>query len=103
MSTMPTHEEAMRFMRAALVDQQIDLSGPWAGWRVRGRDLVAPHGQRIPARRLEGLLWREEMELRRAGFASRKKAEIAGRNTQLVKVVVVQLGDYLDGRKVAAA
>jgi hypothetical protein len=52
---------------------------------------------------LEGLLWREEMELRRAGFASRKKAESGKRRSQLVKVVVVQLGDYLDGRKIAAA
>jgi hypothetical protein len=103
MSAMPTPEEAMRFMRAAVVDQQIDLSGPWEGWRIRGRDLVAPHGQRIPARRLEGLLWREEMELRRAGFASRKKAESERRNSQLVKVVVVPLSDYLEGRKIAAA
>jgi hypothetical protein len=100
---MPSAEEAMRFMFAAVVHQQIDLSGPWEGWRVRGRDLVAPDGQRIPARRLEGLLWREAMELRRAGFASRKKAETARRNSQMVKVVVVQLGDYLDGRKIAAA
>lgn len=100
---MPSQEEALRFMFTALVHHQVDLSGPWEGWRVRGRDLVAPHGQRIPVRRLEGLLWREEMELRKAGFASRKKAENAQRKSQLVKVVVVQLGDYLDGRKIAAA
>lgn len=101
--TMPTPEEALRFMLAALVHQQIDLTGPWQGWRVRGRELVAPHGQRIPVRRLQGLLWREEMELRSAGFASRKKAESARRNAQLVKVVVVHLGDYLDGCAIAAA
>ncbi|MBE0315027.1 NAD(P)H-dependent oxidoreductase [Xanthomonas citri pv. punicae] len=31
--------------------------GPWAGWRLAGRDLVAPTGERIPERRLRGLLW----------------------------------------------
>ena len=103
MSTMPNFEEAVRFMVAAKVHQQIDLAGPWEGWRLRGRDLVAPHGQRIPARRLEGLLWRDEMELRRAGFASRKKAESGRHKSQLVKIVVVQLGDYLEGCKNAAA
>ena len=42
-------------------------------------------------RRLEGLLWREEMELRLAGFASRRNAEKERPKRQLVKVIVVEL------------
>lgn len=46
--------------------------------------------------RLRGLMWRDRMELRRAGFASRRKAEEARTvsNRQLVKVVVIDLGEY---------
>ena len=99
----PTLEQAMFFMHDAQVHHRVDLSGPWEGWRVRGRDLVSPDRQRITPERLQGLLWRDAMELRLAGFASRRRAEADKRNAQRVKVVVVQLGDYLDGQKVSAA
>jgi hypothetical protein len=36
-----------------------ELHGPWAGWRMAGRDLVSPDGDRISARRLAGILWAE--------------------------------------------
>jgi hypothetical protein len=95
----------MDFMYMAVVHQQIDLAGPWEGWRIRGRDLVSPgpEFQRISPTRLAGLLWRDAMELRLAGFASRKKAESERRNAQLVKVVVVQLSEYRADRITAAA
>lgn len=39
------------------------LYGPWAGWRLAGRELVSPGRSkaalRIPPVRLLGLLWRE--------------------------------------------
>lgn len=65
------------------------LYGPWAGYRFAGADLVAPDGQRINERRMQGILWRDSMELRRAGFASRKRAQ-----RHPVKVVVIDLQDY---------
>lgn len=99
----PTADDAMRFMADAVLYQRVDLTGPWQGWRVRGRDLVAPDGQRVSTQRLEGLLWRDAMELRLAGYTSRKKAEGERRKAQPVKVVVVQLGEYLEGRAAAAA
>jgi hypothetical protein len=51
---------------AAQVHNHVDLTGPWAGWRLRGRDLVTPDGQRISPQRLAGLLWRDESEQRLA-------------------------------------
>jgi hypothetical protein len=69
----------------------IDFTEDWYGWRLRGRHLVSPDGQRITRRRLEGLLWRDEKELRLAGFASRRKAEAERPRRQLVKVIVVEL------------
>lgn len=75
----------------------IDLIGDWYGWRVRGRFLISPDGQRIPRERLVGLLFRDANELRLAGFVSRRKAEANARAKSRgfkVKVVVVDLGDY---------
>ncbi len=73
-----------------IVHNHTPLYGPLSGYRFAGRDLVAPDGQRLSVTRLEGLLWRDAMELRRAGFASRKAA---GRQ-QSVKVATVNLQDY---------
>ena len=41
-----------------------------------------------------GLAWRDEMELRRAGFASRRRAEKAVRHGAKVKVIIVDLADW---------
>lgn len=75
------------------------LTGPFAGWSVRGNYLVSPDGDRMTPERIAGLAWRDQMELRVAGFASRRKAEAgiqkAGQR-QMVKVVVVDLGDFRD-------
>ena len=40
------------------------LFGPWAGWRMAGRELVSPDGDRITVRRLDGLLWAERSRRR---------------------------------------
>lgn len=90
-SDFPTPGEAMQYMVDAQLNGRIDLVGKWNGWRLRDRDLVSPSGQRISPQRLEGLLWRDAMELRLAGFASRRQAEAA---KQVVRVVVVRLQDY---------
>lgn len=72
----------------------------WAGWRwtASGRYLVSPDGDHITAERLRGLAWRDAMELRLAGYASRRKAEVAKRAQQYggaqVKVIVVELSDW---------
>jgi hypothetical protein len=77
----------------------------WNGWRLRGRLLFAPDGSTITPERLRGMLWRDEMELRRAGFASRRKAEKGTRGRQYgpkVKVVIVDLADVrVDGEGAA--
>lgn len=71
----------------------------WAGWRWTdsGRYLVSPDGDHLSAKRLRGLAWRDAMELRRAGYASRRKAEAGKRSSQYgpkVKVIVVPLDDW---------
>ena len=35
------------------------LHGPWAGWRMAGRFLVAPDKDRITPEWLRGIMWRE--------------------------------------------
>jgi len=72
----------------------VDLTGDWYGWRLRGRHFVSPDGQRITQERLHGLLWRDAMELRRAGYASRRKAETGSTRRQIVKVIVVDLAHF---------
>lgn len=62
-SSCPNHcaqAHADRILR-----NQVELHGPWAGWRLAGRDLVSPEGLRLPERRLRGLVWRAEAEERR--------------------------------------
>lgn len=70
----------------------------WNGfyWTEGGRFLVGPDGDQMTAERLKGLMWRDAMELRRAGHASRKAAEKNRANRQKVKVIVVDLGDFRD-------
>lgn len=72
-----------------------DVPQPWDGWSfsASGRHFVSPDRQKITPERLAGLLWRDAMELRRAGLKSRREAEkrvLQGR----VKVVVVNLADW---------
>lgn len=69
----------------------------WSGWQIRGNYLVTPTGEKIHKRRVEGMAFREHLELRRAGFASRRAAEAGKSGRQYgprVKVVIVDLQDY---------
>ncbi len=74
------------------------LHGPWAGWRLAGRDLVSPDGQRISPTRISGLMLRQELEARR----DRARARAAARAPHLVKVIVVDLATYRAGGVAAA-
>lgn len=75
-----------------VIDNHTDLHGDWKGWRLAGRDLVAPSGERIPERRLRGLLWRADATDLRDATRARNTRRKAGQ--QLVKVVVVNLGEW---------
>ena len=44
------------------VHGRADLGGPWLGWRVAGRYLIAPDRTRISREELEYLLLRAEMQ-----------------------------------------
>jgi len=75
----------------------LDFEDEWYGWRLRGRHLVSDDGQRMTIERLRGLMWRDKMELRLAGYASRRKAEEAARSRGCgpkVKVLVIDLDEY---------
>lgn len=79
----------------AIVAIQTDVPEPWSGWHfsASGRHLISPERHRITPERLQGILWRDSMELRRAGLRSRREAE--KRVSQgCVKVVVVELADW---------
>lgn len=56
MSEMPSYEQALAYMTDAVLYQNIDLTGPWKGWKLRGQHLVSPDKERIPVRELVGLL-----------------------------------------------
>lgn len=77
-----------------------DLGGPWAGWRLAGRDLVTPDGLRIPPERVRGLAWRQDSEAR---LERARAANEARRNDgQMVRVVVVTLAEFRAMRTGAA-
>ncbi|MGJ4801771.1 DUF3653 domain-containing protein [Luteimonas sp. SDU82] len=79
---------------AALHDRTVynrqHLGGPWSGWRMAGRELVSPDGDRISPERMRGLLWRQQAEERRdAARAAREK-----RVSRMVTVVRIDQGDW---------
>lgn len=41
-----------------------DLTGPWHGWRVRGRWLISPNGKRIAPHLLDRWLYRHQAMFR---------------------------------------
>lgn len=66
------------------------LHGHWQGWRIAGRELVAPDGSRLPVQRVLGLAWRQDAEQRLA-TARERNAKSA---QQPVRVVVVTLAEF---------
>lgn len=51
------------------------LFGPWEGWRLAGRYLVGPAGNRITPERLRGILWAEQHRIRKENAASDPKRD----------------------------
>lgn len=76
-----------------IVHNKTALHGPWRGWRLAGRELVAPDGERFTTERLRGLAFRLEAE-QRLERARARNARREQRHRELVKVVVVDLGDW---------
>ena len=75
----------------------MDFDDEWRGWKLRGNYLISPCGDRMTPGRVAGLAWRDSLELRRAGFASRRKAEAGKRGQQYgpkIKVVIIELAEY---------
>lgn len=56
----------------------VDLSADWAGWRLRGRWLISPEGDRVNPLRLRGMLFREANDQRRHKAGSRNGQQSAG-------------------------
>lgn len=68
---------------AARYEWHIYGNGPlygrwWSGWRIAGRELVSPDGQRVSPERLRGLLFRQDAELRivKARAASKPSCKV---------------------------
>lgn len=74
------------------------LQGHWKGWRVAGRDLVAPDGTRLPVQRVLGLAWKQDMEARRDAARAKREAHLS----QPVRVVVVTLREF-QAQRIGAA
>lgn len=58
---MHCHAESPAQHYARVVENTTALFGPWAGWRMAGRFLVAPgKAGRITPERMAGILWAEQ-------------------------------------------
>ena len=73
------------------------LYGHWTGWRMAGRVLVSPDGDRISPERLRGILWRESLGARH-GKGKQTRHSMDNRNGHPACVV-----DIAIARHVAAA
>lgn len=78
-----------------IIEIRTDVPSAWSGWSfsANGKHLVSPDRDRITPERLAGILWRDTMELRRAGLRSRREAEKKIRRGP-VKVVIVDIADW---------
>ncbi|MCD9030365.1 phage protein [Luteimonas sp. Y-2-2-4F] len=76
-----------------VVHNRCSLHGPWTGWRMAGRDLVSPHGDRFSPERLEGLAWRMQAEARRDAARARNETRRAGQHG-MVTVLRVRQCDW---------
>ncbi|MDR2872071.1 MAG: phage protein [Xanthomonadaceae bacterium] len=72
-----------------VVRNHVHLYRDWSGWRLAGRDLISPHGERINRQRLEGLLWRADAQDIRDAKRNRKKSKLSK-----IKVVIYDLDQY---------
>lgn len=67
-----------RTLYAERVLGHIDLPGEWAGWKLRGRWLLSPDGDKINPQALRGLLFRDasEKRLQRAQQANANAGQV---------------------------
>lgn len=96
-STEPKHWAARRPDAPRLLEILTPMPAEWTGWQIRGNYLVTPTGEKLHRRRVEGMAFREGLELRRAGYASRRAAEAGKSGRQYgprVKVVIIELSEY---------
>lgn len=77
-----------------LTRNQVELTGPWNGWRLAGKDLVSPTGHRVSPERMKGILWRLEAEERRDRLRSRKAAAEKRVRQGMVTVIRVPNEDW---------
>lgn len=70
--TKPNACAAQHYNRVTYND--VALHGPWEGWRLAGRNLVAPDRQRISPERLRGLLFRQASETRLAMLVQNRRS-----------------------------
>lgn len=87
----PCPNDCARAFYDRTVHNLTPLHGPWEGWRLAGRELVAPDGSRISAERLRGLLWQQASEERLARVRARRKKRVG---SGLVTVLRVQNDDW---------
>ena len=76
-----------------ITQNHVALTKEWAGWKLAGRDLVAPDGTRINPERLRGLAWRHASELRRDNARARNLQRKAGQQA-VVTVLRINQADW---------
>lgn len=80
--------DCARKLYAEKVLGHVDLSADWAGWRLRGRWLISPEGDRINPQRLRGILFRESNEKRRHKAGPESGLQGAGAKVHRLKLRV---------------
>ena len=98
MTDWPTPEEMAARIYALMVRNHTPLYGPWNGWRMAGRELVDPDGTRFTPQRLRGLAWHQDASNRLNNAVARNARRKASSGRQTVKVVVVDLADWMERR-----
>ena len=69
-------DESTRAHYLRVVENKHALHGPWEGWRMSGRFLIAPNGNRITPERLAGIQWEERTRVSKNMRASRPGAAV---------------------------
>lgn len=75
-----------------ITQNHVQLTGPWQGWRMAGRDLVSPDGIRLSAHRVLGIAWRQQAEARRDSAIAKNKARAVQRG--VVTVLRINAEDW---------
>ena len=75
-------------VRDQITRNHVRLHGPWAGWRLAGRDLVGPDGDLLSPARLQGLAWRQDAEIRLAHVRARNAARTHAGTVTVIRLPV---------------